>query len=363
VRARIAIAIAAVLGGAVAAAAVLAADGEPVVEPTETEGEAAAAAERFLDGYVEEDGRVARHDQDGTTVAEGQAYAMLLALAIGDEERFDRVWSWTRENLQGPDGLLASLWAGGRIADSDAAADADLDAARALVLAGSRFDAREYTAEGVAIAEAILANETAASEGRPVLVAGPWARTAPPLFNPSYFDPRTFADLAAATDDPRWRELAESSRDLVAELTAQPPALPPDWARVEGGTAVASAAPSAPEEEPRYGFDAVRVPTRLAASCASDDRELAAGVWRLLSASGVEPAAEHALDGSPLNADSHPAALVGAAAAAGAAGDATARAELLDRAAASDESAPSYYGAAWVALGRVMLTTDWLGAC
>ncbi|MDW5596131.1 hypothetical protein VSS74_17420, partial [Conexibacter stalactiti] len=59
----------------------------------------------------------------------------------------------------------------------------------------------------------------------------------------------------------------------------------------------------------------------------------------------------------------HPAALVGAAAAARAAGDAGASDRLLARADALEARAPSYYGAAWAALGRIMLTTDLLGGC
>jgi hypothetical protein len=52
-------------------------------------------------------------------------------------------------------------------------------------------------------------------------------------------------------------------------------------------------------------------------------------------------------------------ALVAAAAAAHAAGDDGARDDLLGRAGALDREHPSYYGAAWTALGRSML----LGGC
>jgi hypothetical protein len=36
---------------------------------------------------------------------------------------------------------------------------------------------------------------------------------------------------------------------------------------------------------------------------------------------------------------------------------------MLDRAQEEDSSQPTYYGAAWVALGRVMLTSSALGGC
>src|SRR5919204_1585715 len=114
------------------------------------------AAQSFLDEYVRPDGRVVRTDQGGDTVSEGQAYGMLLAVALDDRARFDRAWRWTRENLERDDGLLAYHWANGRI-DSDApATDADLDAARALVLAGKRFGSDEYTNAGERIGRAAL---------------------------------------------------------------------------------------------------------------------------------------------------------------------------------------------------------------
>ena len=55
--------------------------------------------------------------------------------------------------------------------------------------------------------------------------------------------------------------------------------------------------------------------------------------------------------------------LVAAAGAADAAGQPAARDGLLDEAEALDKRFPTYYGAAWVALGRIMLTTKLLDAC
>ena len=55
--------------------------------------------------------------------------------------------------------------------------------------------------------------------------------------------------------------------------------------------------------------------------------------------------------------------LVGAAGAAFAAGKPDAGRRLLDAAEALDRQSPTYYGAAWVALGRMMLTTKRLEPC
>jgi len=59
----------------------------------------------------------------------------------------------------------------------------------------------------------------------------------------------------------------------------------------------------------------------------------------------------------------HAVVAVAAAAATAAAGDRERATGFLDRAAQSDRAHPTYYGAAWLALGRVMLTTRWLRGC
>jgi endoglucanase len=310
------------------------------------EGAARAAAERFFDGYMGADGRVTRHDQGGDTVSEGQAYAMLLAVATRDEKRFDVLWRWTRAHLLRDDGLLAWRWADGHVVDAEPAADADLDAARALLLAARRFDRPGYGRAGRELGRAIRAHMTAGD----VLVAGPWAR-AEGVVNPSYFSPRAYDALG-------WEDVAGGSRRVLGSLGRR---LPPDWARADGEAAAATGPPNA-DEPPAYGYDAVRLPLRLAESCSETDRELAARAWPALRSRDPLPAVLE-LDGRPRAPGSHPAALAGAAGAAHAAGDEDSARELLDRAGALERRTPSYYGAAWVALGRVMLETGWLGGC
>ena len=100
---------------------------------------------------------------------------------------------------------------------------------------------------------------------------------------------------------------------------------------------------------------------REAESCVAQDRRVAAELWpKYRAAPGY---ADYALNGTPRTPQSHAASLVAAAAAARAAGQTRASDLLLDRADRLNRSQPTYYGAAWVALGRVMLTSNALGAC
>jgi endoglucanase len=335
--------------------------------------EANASAEAFMTTYVGPDGRVARTDQGGDTVSEGQAYGMLLAVALDDRDRFETIWRWTQSNLQRDNGLLAYHWANGAVESDEPATDADLDAARALLLAGERFESDLYRREGVRIGQAILDQETAHPGGQTLLAAGPWATGEAPVINPSYFSPRAYADLAEAEADGRWEVLAATSRSVSTALTEEGHALPPDWASLPDGSGPASAEevgsfayPIADPDgssggEPASGLDADRLAVRLAESCIPADRKVAGALWPLYKR---DPGRlSYSLDGSARDPQRHPVALVAAAASAHAAEDTDAAAELLDRAEALDEQQPTYYGSAWVALGRVMLTSSALGSC
>jgi endoglucanase len=347
-----------------AAAVALASLGGPRPRPgASSEAAARAAATRFLDRYVEPDGRVVRRDQGADTVSEGQAYAMLLSVAVGDRRRFASVWGWTQRNLERDDGLLSWHWVGGRVADPQPATDGDLDAARALLVAAERFDRPAYRRAGLRIGRGILARETTTVGRRLVLVAGPWARDRG-VVNVSYHSPRAIAALRRESGDRRWGRLARSGLDIARALQAHRSGLAPDWAVATPQGATPIGTPQEPGAQARYGFDAVRLPVRMAESCSAADRRQAAAAWRGLRplTRGPLPAVLD-LGGTPLQRFEHPAPLAGAAGAASAAGDRLAARRLLGRAAQVDARAPTYYGAAWVALGRVMLTTRLLGRC
>jgi endoglucanase len=293
---------------------------------------ARSAARAFLNRYVAADGRVVRRDQGGDTVSEGQAYAMLAAVVAGERRRFDVIWRWTSTHLARPDGLLAWHWQGGRVADAEPAADADLDAAHALLLASRRFREPAAARQSRRIADAMRGAEI--RDG--VLTAGPWARDQG-VINPSYFDPRALRAL-------HMQDVEGATRRVVAPLLAgrKPP---PDWAAV--GPPPRPAAGPTGGGMPSYGFDAARVPIRLAASCDPADRRLVAGLRALDRAAPAR----------------HPVFTVALAAQAQAAGHRARAAVLLDRAADEDRASPTYYGAAWVALGRALLQTRLLGGC
>lgn len=332
-----------------------------VATPSDVEAEAVERGQRFLRDHVV-DGRVVRHDQGGDTVSEGQAYGMLIAAAVDDRATFDALWAWTREHLRRDDGLLAWRWQAGDVVDPMPAADADLDTAHALAVGAERFGDPALAVDALEISRAILAEETVEGTLGPVLVAGPWA-VDERWVNPSYASPAAFAAIGALSGDPRWDQLDDAGRRVVGGATIESD-LPPDWAVLMVDAIEVRGAPSG--GDPAHGYDAARTAIRWAIDCDPAGPPLAAEMrdeYRAAAGPDGRPPAVLGLDGAALADHGSPLITVAHAAAADAAGDADDAMELLGVATAQADRSPSYYGDAWVALGRLWLTTDRLGGC
>ena len=326
-------------------------------------GQALSDARAFLREYVAPSGRVVRRDQGDTTVSEGQAYAMLLSEATGQQATFERVWRWTRTHLLRPNGELAYL-AGpdGSVQDPTPASDADVLTAWALSRATGPL-AAEYHVQARRMSDSILGDETVSRGGLLLLAAGPWATGSPASLDPSYWSLNAFEDLGRFTGDRRWDQLATSARTVIGSITGDGAALPPDWARLDGSLASPTPAPSGQEPQVRYGLDAQRLAVWMSASCTPSDRRIAARWWKLLSGPSRASALALSPSGSVIERQTNALPYVAAAATAGAAGDLPARRRLLADARRTQTHYPTYYGGAWLALGETLLDTGRLGGC
>jgi endo-1,4-beta-D-glucanase Y len=231
--------------------------------------------------FISPEGRVVIPERSGETISEAQAYALLRAVWAGDRATFNRVYAWTRRHLsrgqaQG-DALLAWRWGrgsegAGQVLDWNTATDGDLDYALALVLAGRRGwrgppALPDYQAEARRVRQDIFTLETVRlPQGELLLTPGNWHEKQPPyLINPSYFSPAAYRLFAPIQADPRWQELRDSTYALLTRLARglgqeKGVGLFPDWCRVD-----ARGRPSpAPGRDTHFGWEAVRLPWRLA---------------------------------------------------------------------------------------------------
>ncbi|MDP2047191.1 MAG: glycosyl hydrolase family 8 [Deltaproteobacteria bacterium] len=268
-----------------------------------------ASWQSYCRHFITSDGQVVIPEEGGGTISEGQAYALLRAVWANDATVFNRVYAFTYEKLSRVrthgDSLLAWRWGrlpGGAwgVLDANSATDGDLDYALALVLAHRRGwrappNLPDYREEARRVQADILAKEVVVLPGGDVLLTpGNWHELKPPyLVNPSYFSPaayRLFAsppgatdsqggagpvgavrepplqvEVQATTDHARWSRLHQSTYKLLQQLAQglegqTGVGLFPDWCRVD---AAGRAAP-APGKDTRFGWEAVRLPYRLA---------------------------------------------------------------------------------------------------
>lgn len=219
------------------------------------------------------EGRVVRPENNNDTVSEGEAYAMLRAVLMDDKKTFDDCLAWTESNLSRrlsmSDALLAWHAQNGQISDRTAATDADIDYGYALLLASRKWHDKRYLDLASEVLQAILDHETIVIEGRLYLLPYTTASgvvTKPVAQNPSYYAPSHFKLFYEVSGDRRWLELADTCYELIGRLQRyagerQRPALVPDWCALgENGEILPM-----PGKPMVYGWDAVRVPIRIAA--------------------------------------------------------------------------------------------------
>lgn len=216
--------------------------------------------------FLRPSGRVI--DTGDISHSEGQGYGMLLAVAADDRAAFDRLWRWTRTNLQvRTDRLLSWKWDPVRraVADANNAADGDILVAWALAEAADHWNAPAYAAAGA---------EIAADIGRKLILDTPGYGAAllpgvfgffvgdqpdGPVVNLSYWIFPAFERLAQLAPAHDWDSVRRTGLALVDDLHRQPVAAPPDWISLAAGR------PAPARRYPaRSSYDALRIPLYLA---------------------------------------------------------------------------------------------------
>lgn len=221
------------------------------------------AWEQFKQAYVSPEGRVIDpSDARKISTSEGQSYGLFFALAANDRAGFDKLLTWTQNNLAEGD-LKQHLpgWLWGKkddeqwtLLDSNSASDSDLWIAWALLEAGRLWQQPQYTETGKALLARIVAEETVAVPGLgTMLLPGKvgFADDSGWRFNPSYLPPQ-LATYFVRFGAP-WPALRDSNLRLLLETA--PKGFTPDWVRYEKGKGWQLKT----EKPPIGSYDAIRV--------------------------------------------------------------------------------------------------------
>lgn len=221
------------------------------------------AWEGFKGAFVSEDGRVIdRSQEDLRTVSEGQSYALFFALLAQDRAAFDRILTWTENNLSAGDlGKQLPAWIWGKqndtwgVIDANSASDADLWIAYALLEASRVWCHPPYADKARALGELILNKESMEVDGLGLSIlpghTGFVLADGAVKLNPSYVPPFMMARFANAwADDSRWAHIHLASVRLLLESSRHGSF--PDWVLYNNGQM------TLPADEQRGDYDAIR---------------------------------------------------------------------------------------------------------
>ena len=221
----------------------------------------------YKKNFVSPQGRVIDDGNGGVTHSEGQGYGMLIAGAYGDRAAFDKIWKWTRENLQTrkEDKLISWLWkpgqnGGGSVADANNASDADILVAWALLRASKRWG--DYACQQAAAEILVDLRRRAVQDSPhgPVLLPGVdgFLKDDGILLNPSYYVFPAFRSFSQSFPGSGWDTLSKSGLKMVGEARFGRWSLTPDWVLSAETFSMKTSFP------PDFGYNAIRIPLHLA---------------------------------------------------------------------------------------------------
>lgn len=245
-----------------------------VYPKTAKSAEAQAAYNRWKTELVTADGaqgfrRVKRPATEmDSTVSEGIAYGMILALVMDDQPLFDDLWKYSQKYLN-KNGLMNwHVGKDGMLLGEGAATDADEDMAWALALADKKWSGQgSQSAPYLTLAkqqiEKIWNHEVDHGRGELLLAGDSWGEMV--VFNPSYFAPnqyRLFGKISGNTAG--WNKVIDKNyemlnKSLSASNGNQENGLVPAWTNDAGvPTPAFMGAPT------HYQYDSARMPFRIA---------------------------------------------------------------------------------------------------
>jgi len=226
--------------------------------------------------------------RNNITTSEGESYTMLRAVTLGDKQTFDASWTWTKNNLQHKTGDKLFAWLFGQQPSGSygvltgqggntTASDADTDIALSLVFAYARWQQQSYLGDARDIITDIWNHDVVTIGGVPYMSADNLEKSSnnPNVaINVSYFSPAAYKIFAQVDLAHPWGQLVDSSYATLGRVDAAPldkaksAGLPPDWVAMDRTTGALSAPAGNGTNTTGFGFDALRVPWRLALDAA-----------------------------------------------------------------------------------------------
>jgi hypothetical protein len=246
-----------------------------------------------------------------STVSEGIAYGMIIAVLCDEQALFDDFYRYALcfENKSGlMDWYIAPD--GSRALALGAATDSDEDIAWALVMAHRQWGGQGALAEPYLVCakrqiERVWACEVDHDRYPDMLIPGDDWR-GQNVFNPSYFAPHQYRVFADVTGNPGWLRVIDRGYEIVfRSLDAgngnRENGLVPAWCNAEGQPVEAF-----PGAMTNYQYDSARLPFRIAQDWAATRDPRALEYLRRVSAFFASIGADRIVDGYTLSGEPAP---------------------------------------------------------
>ena len=202
---------------------------------------------------------VIRPENGNDTVSEGIGYGMLIGVFMNDQPMFDALWSYAKAHPSGKgDGLMTWCIAGGSGSCSgpNSATDGDEDIAYSLLMASRQWSGGTYANDAMTQIKAIMAHDVSGG----ILEGGDGFNNTNEI-DPSYFTPSYYRAFAAydTADSAAWMSLIDKVYSILQAASGSD-GLVPNWVSQNGaGITVSNSM-----VDPYFGYDACRIPFRIA---------------------------------------------------------------------------------------------------
>jgi endoglucanase len=275
---------------------------------------------RFVERFVQADGRIIDLTFDGKSTSEGQSYGLFFALVANRPDQFATLLNWTSANLaNGQLGEKLPGWLWGKrddgtwgLKDANAASDADLWIAYSLLEAGRLWKEPRYEALGRRLLALIAKHEVVdAGKAGVLLLPGPVGFVLAGnryRINPSYLPGFMFHYLEATDPKGPWGSIWRNYSRLEPKIYSH--GVAPDLVVVD---AQGKVTPDS-ERAPSGSYDAIRVYlwAGMSEESGQQSMRLLAPFRKIISEAGAPPEKINPETGVPLKADYSPMGYAGA---------------------------------------------------
>jgi endoglucanase len=228
------------------------------------------AWQAWASAHVQPDGRVLHSSLlPNHTTSEGQSYNLLLSLIANDAQRFEQIWSWTRDNMMAADAanrLPGWLWGQGadgkwQLQDANSASDADLWIAYALLEAARLWKRPTYRSDALRLLDSIEARLVVDLPGLGKMVLpGPQGfsqRNQAWTLNPSYLPLPLLRRLHKERPKGPWQQIAGNTVRMIQATS--PKGYVADWVGYKMSSVSAGQFMVDPAKGELGSYDAIRV--------------------------------------------------------------------------------------------------------